>query len=63
MRPVIRRSCGFIQFVEELKIWENRGLSVDVGDEIWKKGIHILRMVIRQKYLMLPVVIWLGVDT
>ena len=49
-----RRSCGFIQFVERI---ENYGEMI-----IWKKGIHILRMVIRQKYLMLPVVIWLGVD-
>lgn len=58
-----RRSCGFIQFVERIENYgENRELSIDVSDDNLEKGIHILRMVIRQKYLMLPVVIWLGVD-
>ena len=59
-----RRSCGFIQFVERIENHgENREFSIDVSDENLEKGIHILRMVIRQKYLMRPVGIWLGVGT
>ena len=58
-----RRSCGFIQFVERIENYgENRELSIDVSDDNLEKGNPYFAYGYPAEYLMLPVVIWLGVD-